>query len=149
MAYTGNPSTDTSDAVRLLISDMATSTAGEVFTDNEIEWFNANHSNTYLAAAAAVRSLIGSDRATTLAGLMSKQVGDLKLDFRTVSITDLMLSKAKQLRMQGVRSVKPYAGGISESDKKTAEQDTDWEKPFSRIGIHDIDRNATAFDSTR
>ena len=137
MPYTGNPSTDTSDAVRLLIGDMSTSTGSEVFADNEVEWFVANHPNTYLAASAAVTSIIGSTRATTLGGLMSKSVGDLKEDYRTVSITDLMQSKAKQLRMQGVRRVAPYAGGISQSDKTTVESDSDRVAPFSRIGIHD------------
>ena len=137
MAYTGNPSTDTSDAVRLLIGDVSTSTGTEIFADNEIEWFTANHSNTYLAASAAVTSIIGSTRATVLGGVMSQQVGDLKVDYRTVSITDLMQSKAKQLRMQGVRKVAPYAGGISQSDKRTRAADTDRQGSFSKIGIHD------------
>jgi len=90
-----------------------------------------------MAAAGAVGSLVGSTRGSVLAGVMSKQVGDLKIDYRTVSITDLLTAKSKSLRMQGVRKVKPYAGGISKDDKDTQESDTDWVKPHFVIGQHD------------
>lgn len=135
MPYRGNPSTDTADEVRLLIGD--TSTGAEIFADGEIDYFLAANANPHLAASAAVRSLIGSTRASSLAGVMSKQVGDLKIDYRTVSVTDLLQIKARELRTQGVRKVKPYAGGISRSDKDAAESDTDRIGSEFKIGEHD------------
>jgi hypothetical protein len=137
MAYKGNPSTDNTDAVRLLIGDRSTSTGNEIFTDGEIDYFISAEPNTNMAAAAAVRSLIGSTRGNSLAGVMSKQVGDLKIDYRTVSVTDLLDSKAKDLRRQGVRRVKPYIGGISQSDKDDTESDDDRVAPAFSIGQHD------------
>jgi hypothetical protein len=140
MPYTGNPSTDTSDAVRLLIGDMSTSTGTEIFADNEIEYFVAARPNVYLAASEALMSILGSTRADQFRTIQSKKVGDLSLQYTAGSAGGSYLTireKIKQLRMQGVRKVSPYAGGISQSDKETAESDTDWERPFSRVGIHD------------
>lgn len=137
MAYTGNPSTHSPDEVRLLIGDTSTSTGSEIFSDGEMDYFVASAPNNYMAAANAVRTLVGTTRAATLAGVMSKQVGDLKIDYRTVSVTDILIAKAAQLRRQGVRKVKPYAGGISQSDKDNTEQDTDRVAPAFSIGMHD------------
>ena len=138
MAYTGNPSTSAPDAVRLYIGDVSTSTASELFSDGEIDYFVAEYANAPLAAAAAVKSIIGTDRAQTVAGAVSKQVGDLKLDYgANTNIAEILTVKSKQLRMLGVRKVKPYAGGISDSDKKTTQADTDLDNYHFRIGQFD------------
>jgi hypothetical protein len=139
MAYKGTPSTDQSDAVRLLIGDTSTSTGNEIFTDGEIDYFVALKPNAHLAASAAVTSLVGSTRGTVLAGVLSKQVGDLKIDYGAggSGVNEQLTAKAKQLRMDGVRSVKPYAGGISQSDKDDTESDSDRVAPAFSIGQHD------------
>ncbi len=137
MAYTGNPSTSAPDAVRLYIGDVSTSTASELFSDGEIDYFVAEYANPPLAAAAAVKSIIGTDRAKTVAGAVSKQVGDLKLDYGNIDVAGILTGKAKQLRVLGVRKVKPYAGGISESDKKATQADTDLDNYHFRIGQFD------------
>lgn len=139
MPYTGNPTSDTSDQVRLLIGDTSTSTGSEIFADAEIDFFNAQTPNVYLAAALAVESVMGTDRGNTLTSVVEKQVGDLKIKYGTASggSRGSLAAKAKSLRMQGVRQVKPYAGGISESDKDSAEQDSDWERPAFTVGMHD------------
>ena len=137
MAYTGNPSTSAPDAVRLYIGDVSTSTAAELFSDGEIDYFVAEYANAPLAAAAAVKSIIGTDRAKTVAGAVSKQVGDLKLDYGNIDVAGILTGKAKQLRVLGVRKVKPYAGGISDSDKKTTQADTDLDNYHFRIGQFD------------
>ena len=139
MAYRGNPSTDTSDEFRLLIGDLSTSTGSEIFSDGEVDYFVGNYSNVPLAASAAVKTIVGSTRSSTLAGVLSKQVGDLKHDYGSggSSVSEILILKAKQLRMLGVRKVKPYAGGISDSDKDAAERDTDWVKPHFKIGQFD------------
>jgi hypothetical protein len=137
MAYTGNPSTSAPDAVRLYIGDISTSTASELFSDGEIDFFVAEYANSALAAAAAVKSIIGTSRAKTVAGAVSKQVGDLKLDYGNIDVAGILTGKAKQLRVLGVRKVKPYAGGISESDKDATESDTDLDNYHFRIGQFD------------
>jgi len=137
MAYRGNPSTDTADATRLLIGDISTSTGSELFSDNEIDYFVASNSNPPLAAEAAIKSIIGTDRAKTVAGAVSKSVGDLSLNYGNIDVHGILTGKAKQLRVQGVRKVKPYAGGISQADKAAAESDTDWVEPHFVIGQHD------------
>jgi len=138
MAYTGNPSTSAPDAVRLLIGDVSTSTSSEIFSDGEIDYFVAQYSNSELAASAALKASIGTSKSQTLAGVLSKQVGDLKIDYGGKSgAHEIIIAKASQLRMLGVRKVKPYAGGISESDKDAAESDTDRVAPNFRIGQFD------------
>ncbi len=135
MPYRGNPSTDTSDELRLLVGD--TSTGAEIFSDGEVDYYLANAANTYMAAHDAVLSLTGTTRAAALAGVMSKQVGDLKIDYRTVSVTDILQAKARDLRRKGVRKVKPYAGGISQSDKDATVSDSDRVAPVFKVGQHD------------
>ncbi len=137
MPYRGTPSTDVNDAVRLHIGDLSTSTGTEIFSDGEIDYFVASHSNAELAASAAVKSMIGTSRARTLVGVVKKQVGDLRIEYGNMDINAVLTAKAKQLRMLGVRRVKPYAGGISDADKKAAEADSDRVKPHFIIGQHD------------
>lgn len=144
MPYRGNPSTDTSDEFRLLIGDIATTTTGEIFADGEVDYFVANYSNVPLAASAAVKTLMGSTRATALAGVVYKQVGDLRIDRGGGGTDEVLSRKAAELRSLGVRKVKPYAGGISISDKDSQESDSDWEKPNFNLGMHDNPNGSTA-----
>lgn len=150
MAYTGNPSTDTSDQVRLLLGDVSTSSP--IFADDEIDFFVSAKANVYFAAAAAVSSLIGTSRAKTMAGVVSKAVGDLKLSYGdNTSVTETLQGKIRQLRLEGSRSAKPYAGGISEADKDAAYTDTDWAQPSFQRGLYDhpslgeVEREADRF----
>lgn len=137
MPYRGTPSTDVNDAVRLLVGDLSTSTGTELFSDGEVDYFVASYANAELAASAAVKSMIGTSRARTLVGVVKKQVGDLRIEYGNMDINQVLTAKAKQLRMLGVRRVKPYAGGISDSDKKAAEADSDRVKPHFVIGQFD------------
>ena len=137
MPYRGTPSTDVNDAVRLLVGDLSTSTGTEIFSDGEVDYFVASYANVELAASAAVKSMIGTSRGRTLVGVVKKQVGDLRLEYGNMDINQVLTAKAKQLRMLGVRRVKPYAGGISDSDKKAAEADSDRVKPHFVIGQFD------------
>lgn len=140
MPYRGNPSTDTSDAIRLLIGDLSTSTSSELFTDAEIDYFSALKPNAHLAAASALTSILGSTRADSFRSVTTKKVGDLSLTYAGAGQAGSYLTireKIRQLRMDGVRKVKPYAGGISDSDKRASESDTDRDPPHFRIGQHD------------
>ena len=137
MAYKGNPSTDVGDEIRLLIGDVSTSTSAELFADGEIDYFSASYANAELAASAAVKTLIGTTRGQTAAGVISKKVGDLSITYGGGGAESALASKAKALRVLGVRKVKPYAGGISRSDKAATAADTDLDPYHFRIGQHD------------
>ena len=126
MAYGGNPSGDNSDAVRLLVGDISTSTAREYLTDTDYDYFVAQTPNLYAAGALAANSL-----AALFGGSGSeKKVGDLSIKRADAAYyRDL----AKQLQRMSALQSAPYAGGISQSDKASVESDTDRVKPaFTR-----------------
>lgn len=135
MPYTGNPTTDTSDQIRLLIGD--TSTGDAVFADAEIDFFNAQRPNIYLSAQMALESILGTTRASKLETVILKQVGDFREERAAVTDAFTLRDKIKALRMQGVRKAKPYAGGISKSDKDSNQDDSDRERPAFRVGMFD------------
>lgn len=124
--YRGSPTTDTNDAIRLLIGDTSTSTGNEIFADGEIDYFAALKPNAHLAAAAAVTSIQGTARGNTLAGAISKSVGDLSIDYGNASVSEVLTAKVNQLRADGSRGAKPFAGGVSDDRKRDTERDTDW-----------------------
>lgn len=153
MPYRGNPSTDINDAVRLLIGDTSSSTASEIFSDAEIDYFVSLKPNAYLSAAAALGSVLGSTRAASIGAneLASKKIGDLTLQYRSGAAQGSYLTlreKIRTLRLEGVRKVKPYAGGISRSDKQTARSDADRDPPHFSIGMTDHPGLGTNSSST-
>ena len=130
MVYGGNPATDTTDAVRLLIYDTST---GPLLTDAEVDWFIAQHANTYFAAAAAA----GAIAASYSDDIIEQKVGDL--EWKKAGGVDGMSgqyrSLAAELRATGVRiGVAPYAGGISISDKDANLSDSDWDRTHTSAG---------------
>ena len=145
MAYTGHPSTDPFDQIRLLIGDLSTSTGSEIFSDNEIQWFKNAKPNVYLSAALAIDSVAGTTRFTSLATVQSKWVGDLKIDYgQGGAASNDLTAKAKMLRLQGIRGVKPYAGGISRSDKDSQRDATDRVAPAFSVGQFDYLSRSTS-----
>jgi hypothetical protein len=123
MSFSYEPGASDKDTVRLLVGD--TDPDKRQLHDEEIAWFLTENSNVYLAAAEAAKAiaaLYGRD--------VDKQVGDLKISAsqRQKQYLDL----AKQLRSRVGRSISPYAGGISRSDKIAVEQDTDRVRPAFR-----------------
>lgn len=134
MPYGGDPAGDTTDAVRLLIFD--TSTGSPLLSDAEVDYFVAQEPNVHLAAAEAARTI-----AAKYGPNVDKQVGDLRLSESAKNTNYNTL--AADLRRKGVRSVKPYAGGISIADKDAAESDTDWNRPSFKIGQYDNPNSST------
>ena len=145
MAYSGHPSTDVFDRIRLLIGDVSTSTGSEIFSDNEIQYFRNAKPNEFLSAALAIDSIAGTTRFTSLATIQSKWVGDLKIDYGQGSAaSNDLFAKSKWLRLQGIRTVKPYAGGISISDKDASKDDTDRVGPAFTVGQFDYTRSTSS-----
>ena len=126
MVYGGNPATDTTDAVRLLIHDTG---ATPLLTDIEVDWFIAQHSNVWFAAAAAATSI----SATYTDAIIEQKVGDLS--WKKAGGSGQYQTLAAELRAAGVRiGVAPYAGGISISDKDANLSDSDWDRTSTSAG---------------
>jgi hypothetical protein len=140
-SYTGDPSNSSKDAVRFLLGDTTENTA--VFQDEEIEWLLSINSNVWLAAA------MGADNAASYyvnsagggSGVKTKTVGALSISYEGAKErAEGYRSLAKSLRMNAalnMNMVGLYSGGISVSDKKQNEQDSDWDRPAFTRGMHD------------
>jgi len=123
--YGGAPSTATStgrrDVVRLLLKDVSSGTA--LFNDAEISFFLTHHGNNVWRAAASAAQGLAARTAE------SKQVGDLAISGFGKSWREV----AMDYKAHADAHVTNYAGGISISDKETAEQNTDRVPPaFTR-----------------
>lgn len=125
MAYTDNPSTKTSDAIRLLVGDISTSTAREFLSDRAYTYFYAQSSNNvFLAAQLACQSLASLFASTAV----DKRVGDLYIKKNT-NIAQSYIALGKEFGAQAMATVSPSAGGISVADKRSAEADIDRVQP--------------------
>lgn len=123
--YTNDPTNVQLDAVRLLIGDVDGD--DPQLTDEELNYFVAVEGNTISAAIAAARALM-----SLFARKVDKAVGDLKVSYsqRHGHYKDLVTRLETR---QGTKDIQVYAGGISASDKRTTEEDSDRVKPaFSR-----------------
>ena len=129
--YNGTPSLSTRDAVRLL-AGQTSSSAQVLVSDEEISYLVAQEGNAYYAAAAVCEAIGG--QYTGLA--TDKQVGNLRLMYGERG--KKYLEQAASLRRRGsLRAAVPYAGGISQSDMTTVEQDTDRTTPAFTVGMTD------------
>lgn len=145
MAYGGAPNTDNTDAVRLLIWDIATSTANEILSDVEVDWFIAISPNIYSAACLAANVL--SARVTTLSASTSsveeKKVGDLMLRFGVSAGNVEGFQRAygalcaKLEKQSALVSAGPFAGGLTISGKKELTDDSDRVKPWAARDLFD------------
>lgn len=134
--YDGLPGTGSTgaklDAVRFLSGQLS---SGDTYLvqDEEISFLLSQDGNIYSAAASIAEHLAG--RYGQQAD--SKKVGDLAITYGQRSKE--FATRAAGLRRQAMlRSLTPYAGGISQADKLVQEQDTDRVQPAFAIGMTDI-----------
>jgi len=100
--------------IRLLLLD--NNTLKQLLQDEEIDWFQTQEMNAYMAAAACCRTLIAR------AGIVSsKRVGDLGLTYDP----KFYLALATRLEARGMTYQLPYAGGTRISDKIAEQADID------------------------
>lgn len=121
MSYDDTLPTDL-DKARALLGDTATT---ELLTDDHIEavlaLYSFNSSVAFLATELATR--------------YAQKPGSVSANGKSVSWADRVrtwLALATQMRAGGVTgppSVAPYAGGLSKTDKRTVEGDTDRVQP--------------------
>ena len=130
MSWTYDSSMPTpKDKVRFLIQD--TVTTNQLLQDEEINFMLVDYPNYKMAAANCADVL--SSKFSGMAD--ERKIGNLTLknSDRSKKYADL----ANRLRMQASKFILPYAGGISQSDKQTTEDDTDRVKPFAKRGAMD------------
>lgn len=116
------------DYVRLRIGD--TSSGDQLLQDEHItgaisEWVNRD------LAAAACAEMVGAYYARKV----DKTAGKLSISMSQAS--EHYFGLAKRLRMEVALGAKPYAGGISVSDKESEESDSDRVAPAFSVGIFD------------
>ncbi len=132
MSYSGNPASSSLDMVRFLLGD--TDTDAELLTDQEIEaLLTVYNDDVYATAVACAWSLAGK-----YARKVDRSVGDLRISYGQTA--DNFRALATQLENQGATSsegFRPYAGGISISDKQNQDADTDRVVPAFKRGTHD------------
>lgn len=127
--YGGDPANSDRDAVRLLVGD--TDTNDQQLTDEEVTYFLTEEGEVKRAAVRSARAI-----GARYARLVDKAVGDLRQSYshRQRHYEDL----ATRLdREASVSTALVYAGGISDADKTTVEEDTDRVKPSFEREMHD------------
>ncbi len=127
-------STADADTVRRLIYGGSTRTG--TLSTADVNWFVDNNPNVRLAASEAAMA-----EATLLASKPSRTVGDISIDY-TGAINNYR-SMSADLRKSGLRSVKPYAGGLTRSSKDTERDDSDRVPPAFAVGQFDNPRSSS------
>lgn len=131
--YGGDPSASKTDEVRFLIGD--TNPKKPILQDEEIAYLLELEGSALKAASKAAESA-----AAKFACLVDQAAGKVRasLSQKFKHYTDL----SKKLRNDAARkTVCPFAGGISESQKETAERDNDRVEPFFTRDLHDTQRH--------
>ena len=134
--YTNQPGVRPIDTVRFEIDDKDTIPETDaMLSDEEIQYLIDSSRHILLAAASAAEAVATkfSDEAS------EKTVDDFTLKFSGGGQAESYTARAKSLRDRAYRTVggKVYAGGISESDKRGMEQDTDRVDSAFTIGMDD------------
>jgi hypothetical protein len=138
--YGNNPGGSNRDAVRFLLRD--TTETGHLLSDEEITWLLAQRSNVYFAAAMGASTIVAKYGAE-----VDRTIGDLRIAGGGEKVTNYR-NLAAELRRLGATGAVPYTGGISKSDKNTADADTDWSRGSFQVGMHDQPGTVTITDST-
>lgn len=132
MAYV-EASTLSRNRVRLLVGDISTSTSGEFLHDGAYDFFVTATPNIFSAACLAANSLAALNGGRAV----KKTVGDLSYEKGDAAYYKMLCDQFK-LMSSIQTSGAPYAGGISISDKRSAEANADRVRPvFTREQFDD------------
>ncbi len=120
--YSFDPSTSPKDYVRFLIGD--TDRCDPILDDQEIYIYLNTYNNGVLISAARCCEAI----AAKFSRRVSEGVGPVKIEFQQAA--KAYRDMAMDLRRRSaIEDCAPYAGGISVSDKRAEEQNSDRVKP--------------------
>lgn len=120
--YTGDPTSSAKDSVRFLIGD--TDQHDPLLDDQEILYMLGQYNNAPLNAAIRCCEQI----AAKFSRRVNESVGQVRMDFAQASkaYRDMAMDLRRRMAIEGV---KPFAGGISKSQKVSENQDKDRVKP--------------------
>ena len=137
--YTNQPGTRPIDTVRFRVDDRDTIPETDAaLSDEEIQYL-IDTSTHILTAAAAAADAIAGQYATAA---KSKKVGDLEVDYGKGQAAEYVaLAKSLRAEVSKKAGAAVYAGGISKSDKATAEADTDRVPSVFTLGAMDNPNN--------
>lgn len=128
-SYSGDPSSSQKDEVRFLLGD--TDVANQLISDEEIAYLLTKYSSPLGAAAHGARAI-----AAKLTSVVDEKTGDISVS--NSKLASQYRDLAEQLQGQiGETDIMVYAGGISESDVLSNEQDTDRVDGEFEIGMDD------------
>jgi len=128
--YSENPATSDKDAVRYHIGD--TDKSEKLLQDEEINYLLAQKGSVLAASAQACR-----DIAARFARKYDQSVGGVKYSYKQRFENYTKLADELQKKSNKLGGV-PYVGGISRSEKKAVESDTDRVKPAFTRDLFDI-----------
>lgn len=114
--------TDTTYQVRLLAGD--TDSTKFILTDEEIDFFLSENSNIYFAAARCLESM-----GAKYAGLVDKQVGDLRIRYSEKSKQYIAQAKEMWSRVGRSSFATFYVGGMLVSEQESDKEDTSLVQP--------------------
>ena len=135
-SYSGNPATSILDKVQFLIGD--TDSDDRQLSDLEINSVLADNADEpYATSIACIEGLISK-----FSRRVTKSVGDLSISYSEIlkNYRDLLSGLKTKA---SIKLCKPYAGGISISDKQIDEGDSDRVQPSFYKGMHDMDGTQT------
>lgn len=133
--YTGDPNDSARDAIRFLVGD--TDATDQLVSDEEIAWLNSEVSGSATATTHLYRTAAraASAIAAKFTRLADQQIGDLRVAMsqKAAAARELAVS-LNELAATDSSVPIPYAGGVSVSDKRTRDEDTDRVMPWIETG---------------
>lgn len=138
--YSTAPESSARSYIRLLLGD--TSSGNPMLQDEEIDAFLSLEGGRDIAAAYAADAI-----GATFARQVDKTIGKLRISLGKAS--DSYFALADRLRFKVNSRAAPYAGGISQDDKRDVERDTDRVKPAFSVGFTDFDTSLNDDSTTQ
>lgn len=137
--YGGDPASSDRDAVRLLVGD--TDSDDPQLVDGEVDYFLSSTGAVRPAALAAARAILAK-----YARKVDQSVGDLRYAYsQRRAAYEALVGRLE--RDAAVKGAVPYAGGISQSDKETDQDDSDRVQPAFYRGQFDDPATETGPDT--
>jgi hypothetical protein len=135
--YTGQPATDSKDAVRFTLADMNRDGLGWMLTDEEILWTLTQEGNNVYRAAARCADTIAAQHAGNR-DVSQKRIGDLQIMYaRQQGAMKDWFDIARAMRRLANRAIMPYAGGLSKTEANADRLDPDLVQGAFHRGMHD------------
>jgi hypothetical protein len=131
--YGGDPSANSRDAVRTLLSD--TDAADPLLTDEVIAWLLTDFPDARQAARAGAEIIAG---AASKAAVVQKRIGDLSLSYSLSERAVAYRALAAALASQASRVAAPTVWAAPDSLLDTADRTTGTGTDFS-VGMFDTD----------